>query len=161
MSNWGVKRKIVLSVKFPDWNSMEDMYFCEKAKGYKVCVSNAYIYHHHRSTFKSYLQQNIRNGAGEIQYLRYKKDKKGIYGYIAGILGVIALSGIAILSQKYILVNFFLALYIGFLMRRYGIFKRIYKQYGFKVLVGSIILYNISVIGTAYGKIKEIVIGTK
>lgn len=162
MSNWGVKRKIVLDVKFPDWNSMEDTYFWEKAKEYRynMCVSNTYVYHHHRTSLKAYLQQNIRNGRAETQYRRHKKAKKWIFGYIVGFLGIITLFSISLIYQYYILIILFFVLYIGFLIhRRYRIFKRIYKQYGFKVLFGSIILHNISVAFTTYGIIREIIRG--
>lgn len=164
MSNWGVKREIVLDVKFPDWDSMEDTYFWEKAKakGYKMDVSNTYVYHHHRTSLKAYLQQNIRNGVAETQYRRHKKDKKGIFGYIVGFLGIITLFSISLIYQYYILIILFFALYIAFLIhRRYRIFKRIYKQYGLKVLAGSIILHNISVVFTTYGIIREIISGLK
>jgi hypothetical protein len=161
MSNWGVKRKIVLDVKFPDWISMfEDTCFWEKARGYKMDVCDVYVYHHHRSTLKAYLQQNIRNGIAETQYRRHKKDKKWIYSYIIVFVGIITLFCISIISQYYILTIFFFVLYIVFLIhRRYGIFKMIYKQHGLRVLAGSIILHNISVIATTYGIIKEIIRG--
>jgi len=157
-----VKREIVLNVRFPDWNSMEDTHFWEQAKGYKMDVCDVYVHHHHRSTFKAYLQQNIRNGMGETQYRRRKNDKKWIFSYIVGFLGILTLFSILLMYQYYIFIIFFFALYIGFLIhRRYGVFKNIYKQYGSKVLVGTIILHNISVIATTYGIIKEIVKGAE
>ena len=162
MSNWGVKKKVVLEVKFPDWNSMEDIYLREKAKGYKMDVRDVFVYHLHRSTLKTYLQQNIRNGMAETQYRRYKKDKKWVYGYITAFLAIVTLFSVSILFQYYIFIILFFVTYVGFLLhRRYGTFKSIYKQYGFEVLTGSIILHNISVIGTIYGIIKEIVRGAK
>jgi len=156
MSNWGLKKQVVLDVVFPDWNSMEDAFFWEKAKGYKMDVSGVYVYHHHRSTLKSYIQKNIRNGTAEAQYRKHKNDKKWIYGYIMGFLGIITLFLTSLISRYYIVILFFIILCSGYLVhRRYGIFKRIYRQYGLKVLAGSIVLHHISVMCTTYGIIRE------
>jgi hypothetical protein len=138
----------------------EDTCFWEKAKEYRynMCVGDVYVYHHHRSTLKAYMEQSIRNGMAEAQYRRHKKDKRWIYGYMLCLVGIIMLFSISIISQYYILIIFIFGLYSVFLIhRRYGLFKRIYKQQGLKVLAGSIFLHNISVMATTYGIIKEII----
>lgn len=69
MSNWAVKKSVILDIKFPDLNSSEDVYICDEAdkRGYIRDTCDVFVYHHHRSSPKKYYLQHKRYAYNEAK----------------------------------------------------------------------------------------------
>lgn len=67
------KRDVIEKVKFPDMKSSENGMFAYavRKKGYSILYTNRVIVeHHHRTSLKSWIKQQIRNARSELKLMR-------------------------------------------------------------------------------------------
>lgn len=156
-----IKRKIGLFIGYPDLNSSEDEYFGRKIREFcrtrkeKIVYIDMFVQHHHRSNLRGFIKQRLKYGQSMILERILLND----YRLPILLMSLLFSFLFFIIFLRGFLWGYFLGLIVGYFLIRTRLWRWIYKNWGGKVLFGSILLSYlgvfVSLLSMCYGLLKS------